>query len=266
VKRLQDNPVGMVLVGLNGVLVLLGVILAIVRALPVVVEPADITASQSDGEDVVLVAHEAGAMSKFQIINQKPVFNESRLPMLVTEDDELAEDDTVSIQRVPDVRLTGIIITPEQRIASLTPAGGKKESLMAYEGELLSGEYVGWQVSLVKPRNVILESRDGQVVELELQVHDAKIKEPPKPPKPVPADVDGQAQDADEAPLSRAEQIRQRIAERREELRREQEDQQGQDGKKPGRAAKSKEYQNAIRALMGGNRSKDTAGNDNKDG
>jgi hypothetical protein len=57
----------------------------------------------------------------------------------------------------------------------------------------------------------------------------------------------------DDAPLSRAEQIRQRIAERREELRLEQEEQQAQKdtgadaAKKP---AKSSNYQSAIRDLM----------------
>jgi hypothetical protein len=112
---------------------------------------------------------------------------------------------------------------------------------------------------------VVLESRDGQQLELELQVHDVKIKEPPKPvadAKPA-AGGSGQPVGEDGQPLSRAEQIRQRIAERREELRREQEEQAQQDG--AGKAAKPNNYQSAIRAMLK-NKSKDTSSNEKKDG
>ena len=147
---------------------------------------------------------------------------------------------------------------------------------MAHEGQSLTGEFVGWQVASVNPRLVVLESRDGQKLELELQVHDATIKEPPKPveqTKPTrPGSGAGkQMAGDDDAPLSRAEQIRQRIAERREELRLEQEKQQSQSGTRanngtrtnngtqtndgvranePGRASQPADYQSAIRALM----------------
>ena len=64
-------------------------------------------------------------------------------------------------------------------------------------------------------------------LELDLQVHDVAIKEPPKPvAQRSNQSRKGRQQGDDAEPLSRAEQIRQRIAERREELRREQEEQQ----------------------------------------
>ena len=120
------------------------------------------------------------------------------------------------------------------------------------------------------PRTVVLESRDGQKLELELQVHDVKIKEPPKPvvaAKPAAAEGEQPAGE-DGQPLSRAEQIRQRIAERREELRREQEEQQAQreSNVKAVEGTKSvpQNYQNAIRAMM--NKSKDKSSDDKKDG
>ncbi len=173
---------------------------------------------------------------------------------------------TVAVKDAPDVRLTGVIITPSMKIASLTPADAKLENVMAHEGESLTGEFVGWQVSVVHPRSVVLESRDGQKLELDLQVHDIKIKTPPKPAAPAKtaqAGQDSQAAGEDEQPLSRAEQIRQRIAERREELRLEQEEQQAQSGAK---AAKPRnQYQDAIRAMMKNN-SKDKSSDDNKDG
>jgi len=129
----------------------------------------------------------------------------------------------------------------------------------------LTGEYVGWQLSAVHPRSVVLESRNGEKLELDLQVHDVKIKEPPKPAAEtkaepsqaeVPVDEDGQ-------PLSRADQIRQRIAERREELRREQEEQQSQSAAQA-KTDRSQSYQNAIRAMLR-NKNKDNSGDDEND-
>ncbi len=166
------------------------------------------------------------------MINAKPVFNESRQPVLAELDDELQVDDTtIEVKDAPDVKLTGVVITPSSRFASLTPANQNIEGVMAREGESLTGEFVGWRVASVAPRTVVLESRDGQSLELELQVHDVKIEEPP--PVVTPAAVSqtlsaggAEAADGDDEPMSRAEQIRQRIAERREELRLEQEAQQ----------------------------------------
>ena len=267
-KWLQDNPLGMALVAISGVLILFALGMAIVWNIPVSVETAEITTQETAGVDTVLVAHQVADMSNFQVINEKPVFNESRLP-LVEEvvDDEEDVDLAVAIKDAPDVRLTGVIITPSLRIASLTPSNGELENVMAHEGQQLTGEYVGWQVGSVNPRTVVLESRDGQKLELELQVHDVKIKEPPKPvvaAQPAAGQGD-QPVGEDGQPLSRAEQIRQRIAERREELRREQEEQQDQNEAGAGKAAKTSAYQNAIRAMMRNN-SKDKSSDDKKDG
>jgi len=127
-------------------------------------------------------------------------------------------------------------------------------------------------VSKVDPRTVMLVSRDGQELELNLQVHDVAIKEPPKPvQKPAAKAERNQAESADAEdgePLSRAEQIRQRIAERREELRLEQEAQQAQNNAAQGgreKADKQPSYQEAIRSLMKP-KPKDQGSNDKKDG
>ncbi len=268
-KWLQDNPLGMALTAISGVFALLALGMAIVWNLPLAVETAEIEPDERGSNDTVLAAHQIAAISSFQVINEKPVFNESRLPVIVQIDDaELMADTTVVVKDAPDVRLTGVIITPSMKIASLTPADKNLESVMAHEGESLTGEYVGWQVSSIHPRNVVLESRDGQKLDLDLQVHDIKIKEPPKPAVPAKTaqtkpGQGGKMDAEDEQPLSRAEQIRQRIAERREELRLEQEEQQAQSGAK---AAKPRnQYQDAIRAMMKNN-SKDKSSDDNKDG
>lgn len=273
-KWLEGNPLGMALVAASGVLLLLALVMAVVWTLPVTGEIVDSEIDRGAGSETVLAANEIGTLNDYQVINEKPVFNESRQPAIVDDEEESLEDDgTIEIKDAPDVRLTGIIITPDIRIASLTPADASLESVMAHEGESLTGEFVGWHISKVNARTVVLESRDGQSLELDLQVHDATIKQPPAPAAPVrtaalQTSKPGEAVAEEDEPLSRAEQIRQRIAERREELRLEQEGLNAQDNNQAGganQASKPSNYQSAIRALMK-NKSKDQDSNDDKDG
>jgi hypothetical protein len=271
-KWLQDNPLGMALAAVGGVLVLFALGMTIVWTLPVSLETIEADVQESGTADSVLVARETGDISDFEVINERPLFNMSRKPVVT---DSEAEGDSldlsVQVKDAPDVRLTGVIITPGMKIASLTPTDGNLKTVMAHEGEPLTGEFVGWQVSSVSPREVVLESRDGQTLNLELQVHDATIKEPPKPVAPVtPAtDQDKELAGEDGEPLSRAEQIRQRIAERREELRLEQEEQRSLEddrdagGNQPANT-KPPDYQSAIRSMMRNN-SKDQSSDDKKD-
>jgi len=280
-KWLQDNPLGMILAGICGVFVLLTIVLAIIWALPVAVNIADTDSSDNNNTASVLMAHQVAELSEFQIINQKPIFSESRLPVISQlAGDGSDQDLSIAINDAPEVRLTGVIITPDMRIASLTPVDGKQKSVMAHEGQPLTGEYAGWHVSSVSPRNVVLESRDGETMSLDLQIHDTTIKEPPKPAPIAETSPEqrGVQRGEDGEPLSRAEQIRQRIAERREELRREQEESEAGGGQTQGRQSQSQrqeeedrqanramDYQTAIRNMMQNNR-KDQAGDDSNDG
>jgi hypothetical protein len=282
-KWLQDNPLGMILAGTSGVFALLALGMAIVWNLPVSVDAEEGGSDATPASQVSLAAREIGDLTEYEVVKEKPVFNESRRPVLDEIDDELQiDDDTIEIRGAPDVRLTGVVISPGMRIASLTPADGNLETVMAHEGDSLTGDFVGWQVTVVNPRTVTLESRDGQSLELDLQVHDVKIQEPPKPaaaaaPVALTASADGAGEHSDddgEEPLSRAEQIRQRIAERREELRLEQEAQQSPSQRQPqnrtqiaapGQATTPSDYQKAIRAMMK-NKSKDQGSNDKNDG
>ena len=271
-KWLQDNPLGMALAATCGLFALLALGMAIVWNLPVSMEAAGVETEVTSGNDAGLNARQVGTLGDYKVINEKPVFNESRLPVIAEVDSELVDDDATEIKGAPDVKLTGVVITSSMKIASLTPADTNIETVRAHEGEALTGEFLGWQVTAVNPRTVVLESRDGQSLELDLQIHDVKIQEPPTPVVPVAATragagEGGEGTGEDDAPLSRAEQIRQRIAERREELRLEQEQQQSQNGTrapaaKP--AAKPSEYQSAIREMMK-NKRKDKGSNDEKD-
>ena len=275
-KWLQDNPLGMVLAAVSGVFVLLALGMAVVGSLPVSVESAGADTEVGPGSTTTLAARQIGTLDNYQVVNEKPVFNESRQPVIDDSIDVLPEDeDIIEVKDAPDVKLTGIVITPGMKIASLTPANGDLETVRAHEGESLTGEFVGWQVATVNPRTVVLESRDGQSLELDLQVHDTKIQEPvasvaPELSKTAQTGANQSAATADEngEPLSRAEQIRQRIAERRAELRQEQEAQQSQNDSSAGsteKPTKAKDYQTAIREMMK-NKRKDQGSNDNKDG
>jgi len=278
-KWLQDNPLGMVLASISGFFVLLALGMAIVGSLPVSVEGELAEAESTSDNQANMTARQIGALTEYQIVNERPVFNESRTPDIGEIDEELAEDDTaIEVKDAPDVRLTGVVITPGMKIASLTPADTNLETVMAREGESLTGEFVGWQVTAVNPRTVVLESRDGQSLELDLQIHDTKIQEPVVPVAAPISEALSTAQalagqvpestDEDDEPLSRAEQIRQRIAERRAELREEQEAQQSRVTNQAGSAGsktKTKDYQTAIREMMKNN-SKDKSGDDKTDG
>jgi len=276
-KWLKDNPLGLVLVTTCGVLALLALVMTIVWTLPEAEAIAGTSTNKTGDDKTTVLAHQVAAIGEFQVINDKPVFNTSRQPELEVENEpeteEPVEDVTVVVKDAPDVRLTGVIITPSMKIASLTPADKKLESVMAHEGQILEGEFVGWQIGSIGPRNVVLESRDGQTLDLELQVHDTAMKKPPKPKPATPAKTAqaaraqaGQLVDEDGQPLSRAEQIRIRIAERREELRREQQAQQAQSntlGSGTAKASNPQDYQNAIRNMM---RKKDNSSDDKEDG
>jgi hypothetical protein len=269
---LKDNPIAMALVSFGGVLVLLALGMAIVWSMPVSVETGGTVTDESDSAGGVVVARQAVEMSELQIVNERPVFNESRLPVIAEVDDEQEpEETTIAITGAPDVKLTGVIITPDMKIATLTPAKQELENIMAHEGQSLTGEFVGWHVGTVNPRTVVLKSSDGQQLKLELQVHDMTIKEPPKPVPAVAAaqagsSQEGQAVGEDGQPLSRADQIRQRIAERREELRLEQKGNQAQEqGQKGDRTAGRSRYQDAISEMMQ-KRNKEQGSDDEKDG
>ena len=116
-KWLQDNPLGMALAAISGVLILLALGMAVVWKLPVSVETIETATQETTGADTVLVAHQVADISDFQVINEKPVFNETRLPVVEEVVDGEGELDlAVAIKDAPDVRLTGVIITPSLRI------------------------------------------------------------------------------------------------------------------------------------------------------
>jgi hypothetical protein len=196
---------------------------------------------------------ESEPIENFAVVTDRPVFNESRQPDLESEEgadgedpDSLSEDVVVD---APELELAGVIITPSLRMVTLRKKNAR-ESLVAFEGQPLHGDYGSWHVSRIEPREITLAAGDGRELQLQLQVHDAKIAPPPKPkPEPTSAEVaDNQTADddsgANDRPLTRAEEIRQRIAERREELRRAAEAEQSGE-------TQLSDYQTSVRSMIG---------------
>lgn len=252
ISYLDDNPVGKVLAGVSagllGVLVLLGV----VWALP----PSGSGAGESEAgaglsREVPQLATPEPIENYAEITN-RPVFNESRQPELEVDaegEGDGENPDELAAQEVdaPELELAGVIITPSLRMVTLRQKK-VRESLVAFEGQPLQGDFGTWHVSRIAPREITLAAGDGREVQLQLQIHDAKIKPPPKP-KPAEVAAEQPAQEAADAagaeqPMTRAEEIRQRIAERREELRR------AAEAEKSGEK-KGSDYQTAIQAMIG---------------
>lgn len=246
---LEDNPLGIALASVCGGLLVIALLLSVIWAMP-----ASSPTKGADGENAVpgLVLPEmAGSQTidKYAVITDHPVFNSTRLPVLQPDlDDTLDEGLLEEEVDAPDVKLTGIVITPSIRMATLRQkkkGRGESLSLVAFEGKPLEGNFGSWQVSRIDHREVTLSSGAGEEIQLKLEVYGVAMVQPAKPDSGTAQNKqgkNGRAQQGEDQPLSRAEEIRQRIAERREELR---------------RAAEEKEqvepvsYQQAIQAMMG---------------
>jgi hypothetical protein len=253
IRWLEGNPVGMVLGAICGGLLLIVLALAIAWSLPP--KSGDISPTDEGGDMALDVPHlkPGEPIERFAVITERPVFNEDRQPFIASDIDEEGEEGAGEgaeevVVGAPEVTLTGVVITPELRMVTLSPKGNE-ESLVAFEGKPLEGDYGTWHVTRIEPRRVTLQSGEGEELQLDLQIHDAVIEEPPKPViKKAEDTAEAEDRSADEGrPLSRAEEIRQRIAERREELRRAaEENQQQAENSRPA------DYRSAIRSLMAG--------------
>jgi len=252
IRWLENNPAGQVFAAIAGALLALMLVLGVVWSLP---PDAGATEADEDGQaqaaDVPRLP-ESPPIEDFAVVTDRPVFNESRQPELEVDAEaegeadgagELAENEV----EAPEFELAGVVITPSLRMVTLRQKKAR-QSLVAFEGQPLQGDYGSWHVSRIAPREITLASGDGREVQLHLQIHDAKIEPPPKPkPEQVAqekAGEEGEAAAEGDRPMTRAEEIRQRIAERREELRRAAAEQQS--GEKP-----ATDYQTAIQSMIG---------------
>ena len=272
-KWLNDNPIG---AGLAGFCALLAVALLAISFLWML--PARSSAPADAGEvenilDSLPALADSKPLDQYSVVKERPLFHENRQPIIeivvadedATDGDEdlLDEEDVES----PEVELTGVVITPSLRMVTLKQKGSE-ESLIAFEGKPLEGNFGTWQVAKIDEREALLMSGSGEELLLNLQVHDTEMIAP-APPETESVDEAGGEEDIEEAlaaeedepPLTRAEEIRRRIAERREELRRAQEEYLSKDGVSEGEPRRSS-YQEAIQSMVERSRSRDQGEDD----
>jgi len=254
IKWFEGNPLAVVLASICGSLVLISLILSVIWSLPPSVPDADQDSLEADLVLNVPELSENEPIETYAVITERPVFNTSRLPVLEDDSDD-ADDEEVASEEVdaPEFELAGVIITPSIKMVTLRTKD-QQESLVAFEGQPLQGDYGTWQVSLIEPREITLASGQGEEVQLKLQVHDVTIAAPPKPVKAESTTADESGQQANESdpdqPLTRAEEIRQRIAQRREELRQAAEE-EGDEAVDP------REYRRQLQSKLTGVRNKE---------
>jgi hypothetical protein len=261
-RWLEGNPVGQVLAACVAGLLVIMLALGVLWSLPP--RAAGVSGDSPDQPMRVDIPTlpESEPIERFAVITDRPVFNESRQPEL--EEEGLAEgeeEESLAEESVeaPELVLAGVVITPSLRMVTLRPKK-ESESIVAFEGQPLQGDYGSWHVSRIEPREITLAAGDGRELQLPLQVHNATMKPPPQPksaevaPEPSSAAA---AADGEERPLTRAEEIRQRIAARREELR------QRAEEEKSGQQELS-DYQKAVRSMIGVNAKPKTKENEDE--
>jgi len=254
-KWLQGNPLGTALAAVCGLLLTVMLTLAVMSSLPFSPSlPQEAPGAADSILDLPTLAS-SGPLDSYSVITERPLFNENRLPVL----DEAVDNgggppESDADKEKPDVELAGVIITPSLRMVTLKRKDSE-HSLVAFEGRPIEADFGSWQVSRVQPREATLTSASGEELQLEMKVHDEAIEPPaPKAKADQPAENAAAGESAETEPLSRAEEIRQRIAERREELRREAEQADGaeQSQEKP----QPTSYRDAIQSMVGRNRKK----------
>ncbi len=169
-------------------------------------------------------------LASYVAIVERPVFFPDRqLPEIDLEaTEELATDEEapVVVATVEPLRavVAGIIITPEEKIAMVNDEVAGKVVVMR-EGMRLAGDQSAWQLDEILDRATNFSSSDGRQTTLQLKVKTDGLDTNHR------AMTSGAQAGADGQSASRAEMIRQRVAERREELRQRAE-QQRRRGKK----------------------------------
>jgi hypothetical protein len=245
------NPIGIALAASCGVLAITSMLLAMVWTLPPSATGGDADAEPEALSVTVAELEESEPLAAYAVIIERPVFNEGRRPLVGDDEQDDAQDGALADEDIdvdaPKLELFGVVLTPSIRMVTLRHKD-HPESLVAFEGQPLEGDYGSWHVRSIREREVTLASGSGEELQLVLQVHDVKIEEPPE------LEVESAAEDPaadDEQPLSRAEEIRQRIAQRREELRAAAQEQEQAE-------SKPVDYRSAVQSMInGGSRKKE---------
>lgn len=174
------------------------------------------------------VADRIGPLAQYAEAAAHPLFTEDRRPRAFLASG--AGDDGAPDAQAFDFLLTGVLISPQVRLAILQPAAGG-ESQRVREGSAPEGAG-GWRLVEVQPRRAVFEGPGGQTT---LELRTFGVAGVPAPPRGAEIQVEaasaaamqaanaaadaaaGNAQAPDEA--RRIEDIRRRIEARRAQMR-----------------------------------------------
>jgi general secretion pathway protein N len=181
-------------------------------------QPSDLPSAASIQGEVAAMAPQ----TQYHEVSDRPLFNEDRKPTI---DDGPDVAPVVSNQPL-NVTLTGIIITPQVKLAMLKD-NAKNEPISLHEGMPLPGDQSTWTVVEIQARKIILKSSSNESNELPLDV--AAVTPPASTPRtnpqpvavpPPPGAPPQMAADPNNPPVSdRAAELQKRIEERRREMR-----------------------------------------------
>lgn len=177
---------------------------------------------------------------RYQSIIERPLFSDSRRPPVPETAAEEKPPEPVSAPL--NVVVTSIVITKDRRIAIVTYPESKRSQAVSV-GSALEGDQSGWRLTELQPRRAVFSGPGGARSDVDLRVFDGTGGEPPTPiaaaaPQrgrgaPVAAAAPATDRPAGEqeapgsteleliTPESRAELIRRRIEERRQQMREE---------------------------------------------
>jgi general secretion pathway protein N len=111
-----------------------------------------------------------GDLAFFNEVSERALFDSKRGPMAEADVKPPNEKVTPDVPKVPlTAQLTGIVMTPNHKIALLRAASGD-QSFRLREGQPFPGEMGGWRVTQINARSVMFDGGDQGSTELKLDV------------------------------------------------------------------------------------------------
>ena len=107
------------------------------------------------------------AETEYAATQQRPLFNEDRKPT-----PEESGDDSTAAPQPPsaplNVALTGVVLTPDLRVATLQDKTKNNATVVLKEGMPMPGDQGGWTLTHINPRSAIFRELAGEEIEVEL--------------------------------------------------------------------------------------------------
>jgi general secretion pathway protein N len=188
--------------------------------------PAEADAGAVGGTAIDRTPFKLALETEFAATQARPLFNEDRKPT----PDEPSSDtggDPPPPSAPLNIALTGVVLTPELRVAMVQDKTKGNTSVALKEGMPMPGDQGGWTLAKVNPRSAIFRETSGDEIEVELTTAVANPK-PNTPGRPNAPAVPGQARVTPNTPAAanpnpnpQSEALQHRIEERRKQMREE---------------------------------------------